>query len=397
MGSSDEKLFAVVKFPDEEDCVAIVHVNWLNGGVCMWPPEKNGNKLRALIEEGTMPAENWFRQRCRPLGLFSTYEQARQKLAVAEVRSDLSTDQELGRGKRRRIVRSFSSSDEDDISLLPKPPTPPPCVKLSSHKKPISSHKKPGSSRSSKDLPQTHQRAFCPPYSDDEDIADEPEEAMCHSSQRSSAAPSLSSSQSSLPTSARGSCVMASDDYEAGYMHNHRISPAVKGSTAFSQDTKSGSNALPGSAENAAFQKRVLTLLHSIRYEVQDISSQLSHSLSKLSIHKDVDEHEKLFEEPINNLDDFVEFDNQLRNNKQKQTEVRTFLAMFGGRGTADHVARILSRVITNDLATEFSWFGARGKDRSKTLHSQTYFVSPSDLHCQRTSRTQRSRILKMQ
>ncbi|XP_064475566.1 uncharacterized protein LOC135389448 [Ornithodoros turicata] len=191
---------------------------------------------------------------------------------------------------------------------------------------------------------------------------------MCHSSQRSSAAPSLSSSQSSLPTSARGSCVMASDDYEAGYMHNHRISPAVKGSTAFSQDTKSGSNALPGSAENAAFQKRVLTLLHSIRYEVQDISSQLSHSLSKLSIHKDVDEHEKLFEEPINNLDDFVEFDNQLRNNKQKQTEVRTFLAMFGGRGTADHVARILSRVITNDLATEFSWFGARGKRSFKDL-----------------------------
>ncbi|XP_064465157.1 uncharacterized protein LOC135376554 [Ornithodoros turicata] len=161
---------------------------------------------------------------------------------------------------------------------------------------------------------------------------------------------------------------MASDDYEAGYMHNHRISPAVKGSTAFSQDTKSGSNALPVSAENAAFQKRVLTLLHSIRYEVQDISSQLSHSLSKLSIHKDVDEHEKLFEEPINNLDDFVEFDNQLRNNKQKQTEVRTFLAMFGGRGTADHVARILSRVITNDLATEFSWFGARGKRSFKDL-----------------------------
>ncbi|KAK8757000.1 hypothetical protein V5799_000299, partial [Amblyomma americanum] len=58
-----------------------------------------------------------------------TYDKAHQKLRRAEETDDVqtSTDQEKGRGKRRRMIRRISSSDDsDEVDLenfdIPEPP-----------------------------------------------------------------------------------------------------------------------------------------------------------------------------------------------------------------------------------------------------------------------------------
>lgn len=65
-----------------------------------------------------------------PFFFTDTYEKARSKLSTAEVTSDLCSDMEMGRGRRkkaRRILYSESESEGEEYQP-PKPPTPP-CFK----------------------------------------------------------------------------------------------------------------------------------------------------------------------------------------------------------------------------------------------------------------------------
>ncbi|XP_064472860.1 uncharacterized protein LOC135387690 [Ornithodoros turicata] len=141
------KTYVVVKFPDEEDSVAMIHGSWMvDGGRCMWPNEKDTGKLKHSIMRGTVPQHHWSKHRCVVLSSFDTYEEAHTKLKKAEMTSDLASDTELGRGKRKkRRTNRGSPHDHDEVQFHdswttdseecgyapPRPPTPPTYFDLS--------------------------------------------------------------------------------------------------------------------------------------------------------------------------------------------------------------------------------------------------------------------------
>ncbi|CAN7942600.1 unnamed protein product, partial [Ixodes hexagonus] len=141
----DGKHFGVVHFL-ADDSVAVVHANWVEGSVCFWPNETTSKKLQALTKEGKLPELGWKEFQFASLGWYDSYEKARMKLPIAEEVSDLCSDPELGRGKRKKTRRLASSDSEVEVEegyVPPKPPTPPCLIsrsdlgKKSSH--PISS------------------------------------------------------------------------------------------------------------------------------------------------------------------------------------------------------------------------------------------------------------------
>lgn len=119
--------------------MAIIHKNWVHEDCCLWPPERN--QVQSLLKAGATPGPDWqpvpynavqafgntvvmylgfhvilgtcllwisnyiytkFRL-SKSRTLFSgTYEEARQRLRRAEDTSDLQSEVDLGRGKRKK-------------------------------------------------------------------------------------------------------------------------------------------------------------------------------------------------------------------------------------------------------------------------------------------------------
>ncbi|XP_065306598.2 uncharacterized protein [Dermacentor albipictus] len=122
MPSESEKggdQYAVVKFPEEGNSVALVHTKWLHGDVCLWP--QDSKNVSYLAKCGASPSSNWQVVPCVPIDTFRTYDAARQKLKQAEDGSDLGSEVDLGRGKRKKQRRALSSSPES-VQRLPLPP-----------------------------------------------------------------------------------------------------------------------------------------------------------------------------------------------------------------------------------------------------------------------------------
>ncbi|XP_040079306.1 uncharacterized protein LOC115330167 [Ixodes scapularis] len=127
MEMEDGKKFGVFHFL-KDDSVAVVHANWVKGSVCFWPNKTTSKKLKALTMEGKLPELGWTELPFTSLGWYDSYEKARLKLPIAEEASDLRSDVELGRGKRKKTRKLVSSDSEVEIQegyIPPKPPTPP--------------------------------------------------------------------------------------------------------------------------------------------------------------------------------------------------------------------------------------------------------------------------------
>ncbi|XP_070377700.1 uncharacterized protein [Dermacentor albipictus] len=129
--------YAVVKFPEEGNSVPTSgrhrvaiqtshtdihrhrHTKWLHGDVCLWP--QDSKNVSYLAKCGASPSSNWQVVPCVPIDTFRTYDAARQKLKQAEDGSDLGSEVDLGRGKRKKQRRALSSSPES-VQRLPLPP-----------------------------------------------------------------------------------------------------------------------------------------------------------------------------------------------------------------------------------------------------------------------------------
>ncbi|XP_075535222.1 uncharacterized protein LOC142570770 [Dermacentor variabilis] len=92
--------YAVVKFPEEGNSVALVHTKWLHGDVYLWP--QASKNVSYLAKCGASPSSNWQVVPCVPIDTFRTYDAARQKLKQAEDGSDLGSEVDLGGGKRKK-------------------------------------------------------------------------------------------------------------------------------------------------------------------------------------------------------------------------------------------------------------------------------------------------------
>ncbi|XP_064462750.1 uncharacterized protein LOC135373581 [Ornithodoros turicata] len=121
-----DKLFGILRYPHENNVVAVIHKHWLKDSFCMWPPKVSSSRLAQMVKNGVQPDATWIKLTYVELGWFSSYEEARRKLPMAEVTSDLQSDTDLGRGKRKRYrTQENSSTDYEDFEDVPRPPTPP--------------------------------------------------------------------------------------------------------------------------------------------------------------------------------------------------------------------------------------------------------------------------------
>ncbi|XP_064465072.1 uncharacterized protein LOC135376492 [Ornithodoros turicata] len=275
MTSKGKNNFLIVKFPGENNDVAVVHASWVDGMFCWWPPEKNSNKLRTMVIKGQTPAQDWRRVECGVLDGFSSYEDARKKLPAAEQTSDLQSDAEPKRVRRKpsRLIHSSSSDSDSGQATLPPPPA--------------------------SDSTQGSQ--------------------LC-----------LSGSQHFGTTDLR-------QEFDPSVRHTFATLPR-------------------------AFENEVLRLLHALRAvqedhstQLNDISSALQQRTSQMATEESDDT------KPYAVLERFLDVDSSPNEESEMQKMV-AMLQKYGGTNTRDATQRILRALMTDEVATSFSWQGGKGK-----------------------------------
>ncbi|KAH7985066.1 hypothetical protein HPB52_024332 [Rhipicephalus sanguineus] len=112
----------------------------------------------------------------------------------------------------------------------------------------------------------------------------------------------------------------------------------------------------------AVFMERILTLLNSIK-----ITQQIHTDYFSVLMKKNEDallEQVDLPDLPFSSLFAFQQFDEGLLVDAKKRRAVRDHIAIQGGDTTKEKTSRILRTILAPAVATEFSWFGAKGKKK---------------------------------
>ncbi|XP_037502002.1 uncharacterized protein LOC119376146 [Rhipicephalus sanguineus] len=110
------------------------------------------------------------------------------------------------------------------------------------------------------------------------------------------------------------------------------------------------------------FMERILTLLNSIK-----ITQQIHTDYFSVLMKKNEDallEQVDLPDLPFSSLFAFQQFDEGLLVDAKKRRAVRDHIAIQGGDTTKEKTSRILRTILAPAVATEFSWFGAKGKKK---------------------------------
>ncbi|XP_076686590.1 uncharacterized protein LOC143378624 [Andrena cerasifolii] len=106
----------------EDGFIAAVPTMWIQSGSCYWPPYSQKH-IPNLLKKCDVAADCWptFKIKVFKDSTFDNYLKARKKAKVAKETSDLQSEAESG--KRKRISKEFSSSEESlHESLLSPPP-----------------------------------------------------------------------------------------------------------------------------------------------------------------------------------------------------------------------------------------------------------------------------------
>ncbi|GBM62036.1 hypothetical protein AVEN_103342-1 [Araneus ventricosus] len=115
--------FAIIRFTDEEDAPGIVSTKWIDtrNNTCWYPNVRTEEKKNKLLVSHASPKKEWLNCPMRILKTFSSYQSARRHLREAEDTSNLETDSECIRPRKRK-KKSFhfpgSSSEDESPSLL---------------------------------------------------------------------------------------------------------------------------------------------------------------------------------------------------------------------------------------------------------------------------------------
>ncbi|XP_046145220.1 uncharacterized protein LOC123988599 [Osmia bicornis bicornis] len=119
--------WTVVRFV-EDGTIEAVPSAWVRGDLCHWPPlHRNG--LTAAIKRSEPVNLSWPTHTIQIFkhGIFDTYIKAREKARIAEETSDLQSEVETMRRRKRtrRFVSSESEESDSDFLTLPSPPPMP--------------------------------------------------------------------------------------------------------------------------------------------------------------------------------------------------------------------------------------------------------------------------------
>ncbi|XP_064467963.1 uncharacterized protein LOC135378797 [Ornithodoros turicata] len=329
--------YAIVEFTETQE-VEVVPCSWITGDKCLWP-NRPSSKVQRMVKKGLPPGLDRMEYSAKVKGIFASYHDARLKLPLSELTSDIGSD--VVPAKRRRKAKVFESEEEEGSF----PPLPESFVKSTQGATPIrvASSKaqalsaRPDARNDTQCVSQGSSYLLQPgDESDADSVISEPD-----------------SGSASVPPSSTKSILGSSDMSTRTAVQNK---PA---------DESSSVNAETRPVPLHEFQRQVLRLLNIIRLNQQQ-QGDLLYGFTSLKSSTVMPEQPIIVPEPLDTIEQLDQFEKQLTPETEKQLALE--LARLGGTSCKIAVKRMLCHLLTNKLAMLFSWLGNKGKDSFKHL-----------------------------
>lgn len=333
-----EKAWCVVHF---DDGVQIVPQIWIQGDRCYWPTFKslNSQKLyQNAVREYQDPDETWPSYSVRILGVYKSYQLAVPKLKLAEVQSDLNTDDDTykkSRSTRKKILVSSSSDEEDDlhkeIKSFPKIP----------HQKqrviPADENENPNGMDSSS-APKCNVQPLPPFANENEDHnngMDSSSSSKCKVQPLPTNSSSSTISSGSITVQYPTDCCVCCCKFDKEYKRKTE------------NDLREVKNQL----------KLVLQVLRE-QNRLKEPSNNCSDEMSFENFQENL---------PLKSMEDLEAWEKKL-SSKDEQKKMVHFLARIGGNDTNTVVKNIFKKLMSDAVATKFNWEGKKGKQMFSAL-----------------------------
>ncbi|XP_034784464.2 uncharacterized protein LOC131701758 [Acipenser ruthenus] len=305
-------MYAVVLFKETEE-VEVVPSVWLNVDklLCLWPSYKSTVRVRKAVELQETPTETWDKHEVRVLHETVTYEKARKKLRRATETSDLNTTDDEQTRKRKPSTKLSFLEDEEDFSISKNV-------------------------RSSQRMPLLPTPPLFP---------------------TTVASPSSSSSSSSSKNTSNSEDGNISSD-DRNYNSN-----------TSSNDTGTGNRDKSSYVPLSDRDRMIFTILEEIKGQGRQNTLMLQ-ALLKRQPHVE-QEHGSLrldeFRFPLDTKEDIDRVERMLMDQATEKALI-THICSLGGTTADDIIRRMMSHVLTNNLARGYNWLGRGNKSPFSVL-----------------------------
>ncbi|XP_040070955.1 uncharacterized protein LOC115309409 [Ixodes scapularis] len=121
--------------------------------------------------------------------------------------------------------------------------------------------------------------------------------------------------------------------------------------------------------KNATFKQHVLRLLNIMRFTLQQHGEILNKLCATVPVHT-VIAHPSLVEQAFNTLPDLLASEKEL--DEEKAPRLVHELKQLGGKTASKASNRMLTHLLTDEPATQFSWIGRKGKLNYSVLKTAT-------------------------
>ncbi|KAF5302229.1 hypothetical protein FQA39_LY10268 [Lamprigera yunnana] len=313
--------WTVIKFI-EDNTVQVVPTRWiLNNDKCFWPPYPQ-DRLIQSIKRCEHQMDNWpvYEIKIFHNSTYYDYQTARQKEKKAEVESDLNSDIE-DNNKRRRIQKIYRSDEDEEVdTILKRPPQLITGKRLSAIRKNTSS----GTSS----------------------IA---------------AVDDVNSINVTASTSINKE--FTSDDYST------TIVPTLS-------STSDAVTSTPKQEDLVLRKQNIIqaTLLQ-LSNDVNDLKTNENVQQKLVAVNNSIF---PVFDFPLKDDEYLLQLEQYLEDEKQINDTIQE-LSRIEGHNGQDFVKRVMSKVLSNELASHYSWLGLKQKIFSKLLLCQ---VIIDDTNC---------------
>ncbi|XP_064479648.1 uncharacterized protein LOC135392939 [Ornithodoros turicata] len=378
--------YAIVEFVETKE-VEVVPCSWIRGNKCLWP-NRPSNKVVRMVKKGSPPGMDCAEYNAQVKGIFVSYRDARLKLPISELTSDMNSDVPA---KRRRVPKVIESEDDfppvpGSFILAAKEATTRQGEHLSATTHPWKDTAGPSSRRSPRsdissdaDDCRTGTPAHTPvPLAvpsppgimESDDISVARSETM-HSS-------ATSTDDRPLPRRSRSETVQPS----VRSIDERSMPLRAQSETMHPLATSMEERPLPRRSRSETvqpvvptieerpmplheFQRQVLRMLNIIRLNQQQQDDVL-HSLVPSKIAAVVADDALVVPKPLDSIEQLQEFENGLTSETEKKLVVE--LAQLGRSTCKMAVKRMLCHLLTNNLGMLYSWLGNKGKERFRDL-----------------------------
>ncbi|CAG9762675.1 unnamed protein product [Ceutorhynchus assimilis] len=355
-----QKTWTIVKFIDE-DTVAMVPTIWLtnseNGWNCLWPPLP-ANRISVAVRTHEMNT-CWpsFKVTMFRNATYDDYQKARKAVLKAEDTSDLNTDVEMT--VRRKKINRISSDSSEENDVLVKIRTPPKFTGKSFRAK-------------DKNVKMVKQKLVLS------------SQLSCHKQNAKLLEPGTSSEGNNQNLSKNVDLTNSNLNDSLGFERHDNgqanesvnasapkhVQPSVRPRTIASNN--SNDPKCTCCPVHVHYIKEILRQLTFIKSRVDDIPIEPI-------LKNPVSLHEKsLFENPAVNDEALSELNNALKDTNFFEKAVNE-LSRLGGRNIYDFCVRCLKKVMTDELANQYSWLGRRNKKNFSVMEVSKLIIAAAE------------------